>query len=87
MGASRRNVQRIINDLEGAGLVAFETNPHHRRAQLVVLTSTGKKTMDAAMRLEAPWVNSFSEGLSVKEIETAHRIVMAFRQNLDGGSA
>ncbi|HXY76691.1 MAG TPA: MarR family transcriptional regulator, partial [Steroidobacteraceae bacterium] len=37
MGANRQNVQRIINDLEKAGLVVFEPNPHHRRAQLVVL--------------------------------------------------
>src|ERR1700760_855452 len=38
LGANRQNVQRIINDLKKEGLVAFETNPHHRRAQLVVLT-------------------------------------------------
>ena len=35
LGANRQNVQRIINDLHKQGLVAFETNPHHRRAQLV----------------------------------------------------
>src|SRR5215469_4110359 len=38
LGAARQNVQRIVNDLERDGLVTFETNPHHRRAQLVVLT-------------------------------------------------
>jgi len=38
LGAYRQNVQRIINDLRREGLVAFEANPHHRRAQLVVLT-------------------------------------------------
>ena len=32
MGANRQNVQRIVNDLEMEGLVAFEPNPHHRRA-------------------------------------------------------
>jgi hypothetical protein len=37
------------------GLVAFEANPHHRRAELVVLSD---KTFDAAMRLQGPWVNS-----------------------------
>src|SRR4051794_8114657 len=31
LGANRQNVQRIINDLHREGLVAFETNPHHRR--------------------------------------------------------
>src|SRR5215471_14967864 len=42
MGANRQNVQRIINDLHKEGLVAFEPNPHHRRAQLVVLTDKGR---------------------------------------------
>src|SRR5215468_5486018 len=41
LGANRQNVQRIINDLQKDGLIAFETNPHHRRAQLVVLTEKG----------------------------------------------
>ena len=84
LGANRQNVQRIINDLQEAGLVAFETNPHHRRAQLVVLTDKGRQTYDAAIRFQVPWVDSLSEGLSVKDIETAHRVVVALRQKLDG---
>jgi DNA-binding MarR family transcriptional regulator len=84
IGANRQNVQRIINDLHKAGLVTFEPNPHHRRAQLVVLTDKGKQTFDAAMRLQAPWVNRLSEGLSVKDVETTHRVMLALRQKLDG---
>src|SRR6516162_7108439 len=56
MGANRQNVQRIINDLHGEGLVAFAANPNHRRAQLVALTNEGRRTFDAAMRLQVPWV-------------------------------
>jgi len=84
LGANRQNVQRIIHDLEEEGLVAFEVNPHHRRAQLVVLTETGQRTFDAAMELQAPWVNGLSDGLSVKDIETVHRVVAALRQKLEG---
>src|SRR6516165_8162835 len=73
LGANRQNVQRIVNDLARDALVGFETNPHHRRAQLVVLTDKGKQTFDAAMRLQAPWINGLSEGLSVKDIQTVHR--------------
>jgi DNA-binding MarR family transcriptional regulator len=83
MGANRQNVQRIINDLHKEGLVAFEANPHHRRAQLVVLTDKGKRIFDAAMRLQAPWINSLSEGLSVKDVQTFHRVIMALRQKLE----
>ena len=76
-------MQRIINDLAKEGLVEFETNPHHRKAQLVVLTKKGKQTMDEAMRLQAPWSNSLADGLTVKDIETAHRVMLALRQNLN----
>ena len=84
LGANRQNVQRIINDLHKEGLVAFETNPHHRRAQLVVLTEKGKQSFDAAMRLQTPWINGLSEGLSVKDIQTMHRVIIALRQKLEG---
>ena len=83
MGANRQNVQRIVNDLHKEGLVAFEANPHHRRAQLVVLTEKGKQAFDAAMRLQAPWINHLSDGLSIKDIETFRRVIMALRQKLE----
>ena len=83
MGANRQNVQRIVNDLEKEGLIVFEPNPHHRRAQLVVLTDKGKRTFDAAMRLQAPWVNELSEGLPVKDIETTRRVMSALRNKLE----
>src|SRR6201987_258020 len=73
LGANRQNVQRIVNDLHKEGLVAFEVNPHHRRAQLVVLTDKGKQAYDAAMRLQAPWINGLADGVSVKDIETVER--------------
>ncbi len=84
LGANRQNVQRIINDLEKEGLVAFQTNPHHRRAQLVVLTDKGRRTFEAAMDLQAPWVNSLSDGLLVKDIETVRRVMRALRTKLGG---
>jgi DNA-binding MarR family transcriptional regulator len=83
LGANRQNVQRIVNDLVDEGLVRFEANPHHRRAQLVVLTDKGRRTLDAAMGLQAPWVNRLSDGLAVDEIMAAHRVVMRLQKNLD----
>src|SRR5208282_253836 len=84
LGANRQNVQRIINDLHKNGLVAFETNPHHRRAQLVVLTDKGRRAFDAAMELQAPWVNELANGLLVKDIGTVRRVVTALRMKLEG---
>ena len=83
MGANRQNVQRIINDLQSDGLVAFEVNPHHRRAQLVVLTDKGRRTFEAAMELQAPWINRISDGLSANDLKTVHRVIAALRDRLE----
>ena len=83
LGANRQNVQRIVNDLANDGLVRFETNPHHRRAQLVVLTDEGRQAFEAAMRLQAPWVNRLADGVTVNEIKSAHRVMMKLLANLD----
>jgi DNA-binding MarR family transcriptional regulator len=82
LGGNRQNVQRIVNDLEREGLVAFETNPHHRRAQLVVLTDSGRRAFDAAMRLQAPWVNNLSDGIQPVDLEATRRVVTALRNKL-----
>jgi DNA-binding MarR family transcriptional regulator len=84
LGAHRQNVQRIVNDLETEGLVDFAPNPHHRRAPLVVLTAKGKRTYEAAMRLQAPWVNNLSDGLRVEDIATTHRVMTVLRRKLEG---
>jgi DNA-binding MarR family transcriptional regulator len=83
LGANRQNVQRIVNDLNKDGLVAFESNPHHRRAQLVVLTDKGKRAFEAAMDLQAPWVNDLADGFLVRDIGTVRRVVMTLRKKLE----
>jgi DNA-binding MarR family transcriptional regulator len=82
LGGNRQNVQRIVNDLHKEGLVAFEVNPHHRRAQLVVLTDSGRRAFESAMELQAPWANRLSDGLAVKDIETVHRVITALQKKL-----
>lgn len=84
MGANRQNVQRIVNDLEKEGLVAFESNPHHKRAQLVILTEKGRRAYGAAMQLQAPWINGLAKGLAVEDIKTMHQVISALRVKLDG---
>ena len=87
MGANRQNVQRIVNDLAAEGVVAFQPNPHHRRAQLVVLTNKGREIFDAAMRLQAPWVDGLAEGLRVEDIATTHGVKTVLRRKLEADAA
>jgi len=83
MGANRQNVQRIINDLRSDDLVALEENPRHRRAQLVTLTAKGRRTFEAAMRLQAPWMNGISDGLPLRDVKAFRRVITALRQRLE----
>lgn len=36
------------------------------------------------MRMQVPWVNGLSEGLSVKDIETTHHVMAALLKKLEG---
>ena len=83
LGANRQNVQRIVNDLHAEGLVAFEPNPHHRRANLVVLSEKGQQAYDAAIAAYEPRVNVLAEGLTLEEIGTAHRVMATLRKRLE----
>lgn len=87
MASNRQNVQRIVNDLRAEGLVTFSENPHHMRAQLVVLTTKGKQIYDEAMRLQMPWVNDLSQDLSLRDVQTFRRVVVALRGRLKGRGA
>lgn len=83
MGGNRQNVQRIVNDLHQEGIVVFEPNPHHRRAQLVVLTEHGKATYEAAVRLWNPLVEDLAAGLSAGDVAVARKVMMALRGKLE----
>jgi DNA-binding MarR family transcriptional regulator len=48
-----------------------------------MLTEKGRRAFEAAMELQAPWVNDLSDGLSVKDIATVHRVVTALRKKLE----
>ena len=87
LGANRQNVQRIVNDLQKEELVALEPNPHHRRAQLVVLTDKGRDAFNAAMELQTPWVNQLSKELSADDLQTMHYAIIALRERLEGDEA
>lgn len=84
LGANRQNVQRIVNDLQKEELIVFRPNPHHRRAQLVVLTDKGRRAYDAAIEAYNPKVNALAEGFPFEDIKTAHRVVAALRDRLQG---
>lgn len=86
LGANRQNVQRIINDLRNDGLVSLEPNPHHKRAQLVVLTSQGQQAYEGAIELYNPLVAKLADGLTTDDIAAAQRVLTTLRARLEAAS-
>ncbi|KIC38578.1 MarR family transcriptional regulator [Ruegeria sp. ANG-R] len=85
MGVHRQGVQRIVNELKKDGIVAFEPNPHHKRAHLVILTAKGQDLFQAAMALQIPWVNGLSEGLSPGDVEITKKVIGRLKSRLENG--
>ncbi len=82
LGANRQNVQRIVNDLAKDSLVAFETNPHHKRAQLVVLTPVGRNAYEAAVRAWYPAAGNLAKDIPPDALATALRVLGTLRDRL-----
>jgi hypothetical protein len=79
MGANRQSMQRIINDLQRWGSwLSSPIAPSAGAARRS--TGKGRRTFDAAMRLQAPRVNKLS-GLVGEGRETTHRVMLALRKD------
>jgi DNA-binding MarR family transcriptional regulator len=83
MGLTRQAVQRTVNDLASRGLVTFDVNPHHRRAQLVVLTEEGRAAYRAAARRQVPWASGLAKGLRAADLALALEVLKALTGALE----
>lgn len=80
MGLTRQAVQRRTNEMAGRGLVAFEENPKHRRARVVVFTAAGRAAYEGAMsRWRSHWTLAMEEILTQEEIEETMRRLRRLR--------
>jgi DNA-binding MarR family transcriptional regulator len=86
MGLTRQTVQWLANEMKRDGLVRFEANPAHRRAQLVVLTPRGRASYRAAMKRQRAWVQQLAVGLSLEQIEAARSTLLTIRRHLEDQS-
>lgn len=87
MGLTRQAVQRIVDLLAEQGLVAFQANPHHRRAKLVVLTPAGSDALTGAEQSVAPLDQALVARIGVERIrdatETLHAMIAVISEHVD----
>jgi DNA-binding MarR family transcriptional regulator len=82
MGLSRQSVQRIVNELVAEGTLSFAPNPHHARAQLVLLTERGAELYRAARARQGPWAAALAEGLEGQDIAAATSALRALEARI-----
>ncbi len=87
MGLTRQSVQRLVDHLAEEGLLAYQENPHHKRAPVVVMTTRGRKAFGGLTARQVPWVNDLARGLSTREIETAVRVLRQIEERLAPATA
>jgi DNA-binding MarR family transcriptional regulator len=84
MGLTRQAVQRIANEHVADGLLRFEPNPHHRRANLVLLTDKGERAYTAAIDRWQPAAAALGKAITPKEIATTTALLRTIRRRLEG---
>ena len=70
MGLTRQSVQLTANALARDGFVSYADNPHHRTAQLVVITGTGRRALRQVERRHATWASRLGERLGRAKLRT-----------------
>jgi DNA-binding MarR family transcriptional regulator len=69
MGLTRQAVQRLADAMEKEGLLAYQNNPHHKRAKYVVLTNRGKEIYHMIGEKQIPWANQNANEMSIADLE------------------
>ena len=82
MGLTRQAVQRLADAMENDGLLAYQNNPHHKRAKYVELTGKGKDIYLLISEKQKPWANQNSIEMSVADLEVTlsvlHKISLLY---------
>ncbi len=82
IGLTRQSVQRIVDLLIVKQFLQLESNPHHRRAKLVVMSDAGKVVFLEAERRQRPWAANLAAGLSKKDLDTAIEVLKTLDEKL-----
>jgi len=82
MGLARQSVQQVANALAEDGLIAYEPNPKHQRAPLVVVTKKAAKLLKNLDERRLAWARTVATTLPVADIKVASETLRAVREAL-----
>lgn len=75
MGLARQSVQRVADLLERDGLTAYAENPDHRHAQLVRLTSRGRRALQTMQQAQRVWADAVAAEIGEAELRRTSTVV------------
>lgn len=81
---SRQNIQVLVDRLEAAGYIAFQSNPDHKRSVLVALTDGGRMLLVSANQREAGLLASLLPHTTEAEVLAAAQLLRKLRNMLGG---
>ena len=70
MGLTRQAVQRLADAMKKDGLLDYQPNPQHKRANHVVLTDKGRDIYSLISEIQIPWANQKSKEINVDDLKT-----------------
>ncbi|VCU71489.1 Transcriptional activatory protein BadR [Pigmentiphaga humi] len=82
LGMSRQITLWNARSLAGDGLIAFEANPNHQRAQLATLTDEGREVLEKLTANQVAWINELSGGFDQEQLSVALRTLQALCERL-----
>jgi DNA-binding MarR family transcriptional regulator len=82
MDVSRQTTRVTVHELAAAGFVRVEPNDRHKRAPIVVLTSTGIAALDRLRRAEHRWLLNVTRGFDEHTVAQTEWVIRALRERL-----
>lgn len=85
-GLARQSVQRVADAVVQEGWAAYEENPGHRRAQLIRLTSRGRRALRRIQADQRAWADALGAEVGEADLRRANSILARVTRALAGPS-
>lgn len=85
-GLARQSVQRVADAVVQEGWAAYEENPGHRRAQLIRLTSRGRRALRRIQADQRAWADALGGEVGEADLRRANSILARVTRALAGPS-
>jgi DNA-binding MarR family transcriptional regulator len=84
-GLARQSVQRVADDLVREGWAGYEENPGHRRAQLLRLTTRGRRALRKIQEAQRSWADALGAEVGEADLRQASAVLARVLRSLEEG--